>query len=82
LAEEHHESGRRGAKRVKRLLEATQRFSLDYNAYENPARVKLKMLTGHVERYDLTGDYLDEDGTAKTPIFIESKNVKEPGSQD
>src|ERR1039458_1268215 len=81
MPEEEQEIGRIGAQRVKRLLEATLRFKLPYNAYQHKERVSLDMLTGHIESYDLNGDMLDEDGVALTRVFIESKNVDGAGSQ-
>jgi hypothetical protein len=70
-----------GTKRVQRLLEATLRFKLPYNAYQHAERVTLDMLTGDTETYDLNGDYLDENGHEVTRIYIESKNVEGAGSQ-
>jgi hypothetical protein len=81
MPEEQHESGRVGVTRAKRLLEATLRFKLPYNAYQHKERVSLDMLTGHVESYDLNGDVLDEDGRELTRIYIESKNLDGAGSQ-
>ncbi len=75
------ETGRVGVARVKRLLEATIRFTLPYNAYQHLERVRLEMMTGHVETYDLNGDFLDEDGHPVTRIYVESKNVEGAGSQ-
>jgi hypothetical protein len=75
------EIGRVGTKRVKRLLEATTRFRLPYNAYQHAERVSLEMLTGVIETYDLNGDYLDEHGNEVTRIYVESKSVDGAGSQ-
>jgi hypothetical protein len=57
------------------------RFHLPYDAYQHPERVRLKMLTGRVESYDLTGDHFDEGRQDATRIYIESKSVAGPGSQ-
>ena len=81
MPEEEQELGRIGAKRVKRLLEATLRFKLPYNAYQHAERVELTMLTGIRETYDLNGDYLDEGGQEVTRIFVESKNLDGAGNQ-
>lgn len=81
MPEEEQEIGRIGAQRVKRLLEASLRFKLPYNAYQHKERVSLDMLTGHVETYDLNGDMLDEEGVAITRVFVESKNLDGAGSQ-
>src|SRR4051794_29567031 len=81
MAEVEGETGRTGVKRVKRLLEATLRFKLPYDAYRHPERVKLTMLTGREEAFDLTGDFLNPEGTALTRIFIESKNQAGAGHQ-
>lgn len=81
MPEEEQEIGRQGAKRVQRLLEATTRFKLPYDAYQHKERVTLKMLTGHVETYDLNGDHLDEDGQAVTRVYVESKNLQGAGGQ-
>ena len=81
MPEEEQEIGRLGAKRVKRLLEATLRFSLPYNAYQHKERVSLEMLTGHLGTYDLNGDVVDENGVATTRVFIESKNLDGAGSR-
>lgn len=81
VAEVQHEAGRRGARRVKRLLEATLRFKLPYDAYKNPERVSLTMLTGHKEAFDLKGDFLSEEGLAVTHVFVESKNQAGAGNQ-
>ena len=61
-----------GVKRVKRLLEGSLRFKLPYNAYQHPERVRLEMLTGHQETYDLNGDYLDENGQEVTRVYGQS----------
>jgi hypothetical protein len=68
-------------KRVQRLLEATFRSKLPYDAYQNPARIRQKLLGGGTKDYDLAGDFLGEDGRPKTRIFIESKNVDGAGGQ-
>ena len=81
MPEVEQETGRVGAKRIQRLLEATLRFKLPYDAYAHRERVMLKMLTGRVETYDLKGDYVGEDGRAVTSIYVESKNVAGAGSQ-
>ena len=81
MPEEEQETGRVGAKRVQRLLEATTRFNLPYDAYQHKERVTLKMITGHVETYDLNGDHLDGDGQALTRVYVESKNLKGAGGQ-
>jgi hypothetical protein len=81
LPEVEQEAGRVGAKRVKRLLEGTMRFKLPYNAYQHAERVRVEMLTGIFETYDLNGDFLDEDGHAVTRIYVESKNVEGAGAQ-
>lgn len=81
MPEAEQETGRAGVKRVQRLLEATLRFRLPYDAYQHPERVRLKMLTGRVETYDLHGDYLDEGGHGQTRVFVESKNLDGAGNQ-
>jgi hypothetical protein len=81
LPEVEQEIGRIGTQRVKRLLEATLRFNLPYNAYQHVERVQVEMLTGVMETYDLNGDYLDEEGHEITRIYVESKNVDGAGSQ-
>jgi hypothetical protein len=81
LTELVQETGRVGAKRVKRLLEATLRFKLPYNAYQHAERVSVEMMTGIIETYDLNGDYLDENGRELTRIYVESKNLEGAGSQ-
>ena len=57
------------------------RFNLPYNAYQNPERVSLKMLTGRRETYDLNGDHLDESGRETTRMFVESKDLQGAGGQ-
>lgn len=81
MPEVEQETGRTGVQRVKRLLEATLRFRLPYNAYQHSERVRLKMLTDEYETYDLNGDYLDEDGREVTRIYVESKNLDGAGAQ-
>lgn len=81
VPEKEQEIGRQGVLRVKRLLEASTRFELPYDSYQQAERVVLPMLTGHVETYDLNGDHLDADGRALTRIFVESKHQHDAGSQ-
>lgn len=81
MPELEQETGRQGVARVKRLLEAFMRFNLHYDAYQHAERVSLVMLTGQVETYDLTGDHLDDQGQARTLVFVESKNVKDAAGQ-
>jgi hypothetical protein len=81
MPEGEHEQGRTGVKRVKRLLEASMRFRLPYDAYEHAERVTLPLLSDKVKTFDLVGDHLDETGSARTPIYVESKNVKDAGAQ-
>ena len=81
MPEEEQEIGRVGAKRVQRLLEATLRFRLPYDAYQHKERVSLRMLTGHYETYDLNGDHLDEDAQEVTRVYVESKNLAGAGNQ-
>jgi hypothetical protein len=66
---------------MKSLLEGTFRFELPYDAYQHQVRVSLAMLGGRVKRYDLHGDYRDEDGVTQTRIFIECKNVEDAAGQ-
>jgi hypothetical protein len=58
-AEETQEQGRRGVLDVKRWLEATLRFNLDYDVYTNTVRTTLPTLDGQ-KRFDLKGLHLDE----------------------
>jgi hypothetical protein len=82
VPEVEQETGRKGAMRVKRLLEGSMRFRLPYDAYQHHEKVSLPMLTGRVETYDLSGDHRAEDLEWRAEIFVESKNVGGAAGQD
>src|SRR5262245_60842050 len=82
MPETEHELGREGIKRVRRLLDGSMRFRLPYDVYENAERVVVPLLPdGERKYFDLNGQCLGEDGTPRSELYVESKNVKDAGSQ-
>jgi hypothetical protein len=81
MPEEEQEIGRQYVNRVKRLLEASMRFELRWDAYQHRGKVSLTALTGATKAYDLRGNHLTDGLTATVEVFIESKGEKTAGSQ-
>lgn len=81
MTEVEHEIGRVGAFRVKRALEQTTRFNIEYTAYDPVSCTEVLLLTDDKKRFDLSGNHLKPDLDTRCPIFVEAKNEKAGGQK-
>jgi hypothetical protein len=84
--EELHRMGEIGARTVKRWLESTTRFQITHDIYGTGpegaiSHLRVGLLDGTVERFDLFGHVLDTDGQATDSIHIECKDYSAAGDQ-
>jgi hypothetical protein len=86
-AEALQEVGRDGAFRIRRWLEHTARFRISHTAYDlddagNPyTQVRVELLDGSFENFDLVGDILGPDARAGNRVYVECKTYTSDGNQ-
>lgn len=87
-AEEAHAKGKAGVSMVAEWLNATARVRIARTVYDiNPrtgepyTQVRLPLLDGSFERFDLMGQLLHDDGSAGNTIYVESKFYSSAGNQ-
>jgi hypothetical protein len=87
-AEELHIKGKVGVELVASWLNATGRVRIARTVYDiNPrtgepyTQVRVPLLDDTMERFDLMGQLLDEDGSPGNTIYVESKFYSAAGNQ-
>ena len=87
-AEEAHTKGQAGVSMVSEWLNATGRVRIARTVYDlNPrtgdpyTQVRVPLLDGSFERFDLMGQLLDDDGSPGNTIYVESKFYSSAGNQ-
>jgi hypothetical protein len=87
-AEELHAKGAAGVRGFRDWLNATGRASMERTVYDlNPrtgdpyTQVRVGLLDGSFERFDLYGQLLEEDGGLGADLYVESKFYSSAGNQ-